>query len=379
VTPAQARKRQERLTVNIQRVIDAGGISRSFVATFTTQANLSMDEFQSIWNSFMTNVLVRHLGKVGDDWKQHFHGVGVIEPQERGAPHMHLAGTVEEDVGAGVKWVRRFWKGKPQWLIARQSRPASLARLQAFLMRSWDAHVRAKTKQTEKKICNAHCMPVRTSARAAARYLAGYLEKGEARPGEWKGRRLYSEYGAYRTKNDAGETVVNSPHPCRGKFTRYALETRDGFRVREYSRLWRAQVAAFALEFGCSSLGELVTELGDSVLFQHRELIGLMVVPESSSAGFLRACRSVNRATIEGAGYNPDLRRTVQAKPRLLRSSRVAIFTSFAGEKFWSDSRDGKPDDLRLGELFPERLAVISSGEAALRATARRASERAGP
>src|SRR5277367_4326458 len=122
--------------------------------------------------------------------------------------------------------------------MARQSRPATLVRLQAFLMRSWDAHVRSKTGQTEKKICNAHCMPVRTCARAAARYLAGYLETGESRPGEWKGRRLYREYGASRSKNAAGETVVNSPHPCRGNFTRYAVQTRDGYKVRFHGLMW---------------------------------------------------------------------------------------------------------------------------------------------
>ena len=213
MTPSQIAKRQERLTVNIQRVIDAGGIGHAFLATFTTRANLSMDQFQAIWHSFMTDVLVRHLGKVGDDWKQHFHGVGIIEPQERGAPHMHLAGTVEEDIGTGVEWIKRRVGGKSVWLVARQSKPATLGRLQAFLMRSWDAHVRAKTAQTEEKICNAHCLPVRTSARAAARYLAGYLEKGESRPGEWKGRKLYREYGASRVKNALGEVVMNSPHP----------------------------------------------------------------------------------------------------------------------------------------------------------------------
>ena len=108
---SQISKRQERLTVNIQRVIDAGGMGHAFLGTFTTKANLSMAQFQSIWNSFVTDVLVRRLGKVGDDGKQHFHGVGVIEPQERGAPHMHLAGTVEEDIGTGVQWVERCWRG----------------------------------------------------------------------------------------------------------------------------------------------------------------------------------------------------------------------------------------------------------------------------
>ena len=94
MTPAQAKKRQERLTVNIQQVIDSRGIHHSFVATFTTQANLSMDDFQTIWHSYVTDILVRHLGQVGDDWKQHFYGLAVIEPQERGAPHVHLVGIV---------------------------------------------------------------------------------------------------------------------------------------------------------------------------------------------------------------------------------------------------------------------------------------------
>jgi hypothetical protein len=279
MTPAAGRKRVERLTVNIQRVIDAAGVAHAFVATFTTRANLSMDAFQSIWNSFVTDVLVRHLGKVGDDWKQHFHGVGVIEPQERGAPHMHLVGAVEEDIAMGVKWVKRRWRGKWQWLITRQSRPASLVRLQAFLMRSWDAHVRSKTKQTEEKICNAHCLPVRTSARVAARYLAGYLEKGESRHGVWKGRKLYREYGASRSKNAAGETVVNSPHPCRGSFTRYAVATKEGYRVREHGLLWRARVGVFAGLFGCHSLKSLCAKLGTTALYRYRVEIGLMLLP----------------------------------------------------------------------------------------------------
>jgi hypothetical protein len=285
---------------------------------------------------------------------------------------MHLAGTCEDDIGTGITWVKRYWRGKWRWLITRQSRPASLARLQAFLMHSWDAHVRSKTKQTEKKICNAHCMPVRTCARAAARYLAGYLEKGEARPGEWKGRKLYREYGATRTKNADGETVVNSPHPCRGKFTRYAVETREGYKVREYSRLWRARVAAFSLEFGHSSLPGLVAELGESVLYDHRELIGRMIVPETSSSELRQTCRSINRALIEAAGYNPDLRRRVLSKPRVRRPSRVTVFTSVLGEKFWSGSPssswDGRPDGVRLGEMFPDRVAVISQSEAMIRA-----------
>jgi hypothetical protein len=46
MTPSQIAKRQERLTVNIQRVIDIRGIGHAFLATFTTRANLSMDQFQ---------------------------------------------------------------------------------------------------------------------------------------------------------------------------------------------------------------------------------------------------------------------------------------------------------------------------------------------
>ncbi|MCE0498559.1 MAG: hypothetical protein LV481_11495 [Methylacidiphilales bacterium] len=375
MTPSQISKRQERLTVNIQRVIDVRGVGHAFLATFTTQANLSMDQFQSTWNSFVTDVLVRRLGTVGDDWKLHFHGVGVIEPQERGAPHMHLAGTVEDDIGTGVRWVERCWKGKRGWLIARQSKPASLVRLQEFLMRSWDAHVRSKTGQTEKKICNAHCMPVRTSALAAARYLAGYLEKGESRPGEWKGRKLYREYGASRSKTASGEVVVNSPHPCRGSFTRYAVETKAGYRVRVHGLLWRARVAAFAAEFGCSSLPELVSHLGKTVLFDQRELIRGMVLPESFPypsdksrlyESNLRKSRELsNRKVIEAGGL-----RVVAYRPVLL----VHAFSTTLDERFWSgvpgSSCGGESGRSRSGELFPERVVVISPVEASIRAAA---------
>jgi hypothetical protein len=368
MTPSQIAKRQERLTVNIQRVIDAGGVGHAFLATFTTRANLSMDQFQSIWHSFMTDVLVRHLGKVGDDWKQHFHGVGIIEPQERGAPHMHLAGTCEEDVGTGVTWVKRRMGSKWVWVIARQSKPAALSRLQAFLMRSWDAHVRSKTGQTEQKICNAHCLPVRTSARAAARYLAGYLEKGESRPGEWRGRRLYREYGSARVKNALGEAVMVSPHPCRGSFTRYAVATKEGYRVRSAGLLWRARVRAFASEFGCSCLSDLVTHLGERVLFEHREAIRGMVLPEvfafpSNRARLYEMNRrqsreSTNREYIEA--FDIKIRQFRPAQP-------VVVFMSKPGEEFWS----GRPVEGCEGELFPERLVAISSGEWAIRSEGR--------
>jgi len=376
MTPAQARKRQERLRVNIQRVIDVGGMNHAFVGTFTTRANLSISDFQSIWNSFVTDVLVRHLGEIGDDWKPHFHGIGVIEPQERGAPHMHLAGRVQEDIGTGVKWIQRRWGGRVQGVIARQSKPAALARLQAFLMRSWDAQVRSKTGQTEEKICNAHCLPVRSCARAAAQYLAGYLEKGETRPGEWKGRKLYREYGASRVKNTQGETVVNSPHPCHGSFTRFAVMTKDGYKVREHGLMWRARVAAFANEFGCSTLRDLITHLGQSALYVHRDAIGRMVLPDcfryrsEKLRLWEKARRSIsptsNRELIEASGLSVTRYRV--AIP-------VVVFSTTPNENFWSGAPDpdwdGRPDDKRVGELFPDRIAVITSGEAAVRREAR--------
>ena len=80
----------------------------------------------------------------------------------------------------------------------------------------------------------------------------------------------------------------------------------------------------------------------------------------------LRECRRFsNRQVIEESGV---------VVTRYRPHAPIVVFSSVPGEKFWSGnpdrSWDGKPDSSRHGELFPDRVVVISPGEAAIRAEA---------
>jgi len=315
-------------------------------------------------------------------------GASVTELQERGATHEHACFNTPWDVGAGAAWGKRWSKRRGRFVFVqfRQSKTQALVDLQQWVMGEWERHCRAHYAAglgpdglpwpPDRKISNAHCQPIRTSAGATASYLANYLASGEERCPALKGRRLYRMYGAVWTKDADGERAYRSPARCRGNFSHYAFRTSEGeYRKCLFGALFRGRVAAFASEFGCASLGELVTHLGRSALYEHREVIGRMTLAETFNFPTekarlyetnLRECRRLtNRQVIEESGL---------AVTRYRPPVPVVAFSSVPGEKFWSGnpdlSWDGKPDGGRHGELFPDRVVFISRGEAAIRAEA---------
>jgi hypothetical protein len=147
--------------------------------------------------------------------------------------------------------------------------------------------------------------------------------------------------------------------------------------VRIHGLLWRGRVGAFAAVFGCSSLAELTSHLGNRVLYDHRESIGRIVLPETFEfpsendrlyeSNLRQLHKLSNRRLIEENGLRISPFRPIMP---------VHAFVTVPGESFWSGSpdlrRDGKPDSDRDGELFPDRVVIFAPGEAALLVEARR-------
>ena len=389
MTKSQSARRRTRLLVNIEGAIEsAPSPGHSIVLTLTTAANLSLDDFHNLRSSFYNKCLAPHIGVPRLDGTLGLVGASVTELQERGATHEHACFNTPWDVGAGAVWGKRWSKrrGKFVFVQFRQSKTQALVDLQQWVMGEWERHCRAHYASgrgpdglpwpPDRKISNAHCQPIRTSAGATASYLANYLASGEERCPELKGRRLYRTYGAVWIRGKDGKRAYRSPARCRGNFSHYAFRTSDGeYRKCLFGALFRGRVAVFASEFGCFTLAELVSHLGRSALYEHREVIGRMALPEtfdfpSEKARLfetnLRQCRRLsNRQVIEAGGL--VVRRYRPPVP-------IVVFSSIPGEKFWSGnpdlSWDGKPDSGRNGELFPDRVVAISPGEAAIRAEA---------
>ena len=379
MTKTQARKRRTRFQVDAEWLINReGGSDYAVVLTLTTRANLSLDDFHALRESFYKNKLRPHVGIQWPDGRKRLYGLSVTELQDRGAPHEHSLLRTPWPVGAGAQWGRRWSSRRKRfvYLQFRQTKNQTLVDLQQWVMREWDHYCRLHTTDPEgnawaadAKTSSAHCQPIRTCAAAAASYLAGYLEVGQDRVEVLRGRKLCRRYGAVLRRNSCGEAFLDSPHPCQGNFSHYARKTKEVYQKNVFDTLYRGRVAAFAAEFGCQTLEQLEQHLGTRVRFDYGDVIRRMVLPEDFvyptdfSKVFeanLRKSRALsNRETIEQGGLSIN---------RYKVPVPLIYFRSSDEEQPWS----AVPVGSASLELFPSRLCQISSGELAIIKVARK-------
>jgi hypothetical protein len=144
----------DELRVNVENVIRLVGIDQCGLATFTTRRNCTLEEFQRLWNSYVTNVLRPRFGNA----------ITVIEAQMRGAPHAHCFMYVGKDVRTGVRWIRR---GK-RWMLAKYSGGPALREIQAFLYGTWNRYCRRQHGTSNEVMGTAHFLPTRQNAESIA-------------------------------------------------------------------------------------------------------------------------------------------------------------------------------------------------------------------
>jgi hypothetical protein len=373
MTKTQARKRRTRFQIDAEYLINRdGGADYAVVLTLTTRANLTLNDFHSLRESFFKNKLRPHLGTLGPDSRKRLYGLSVTELQARGAPHEHSLLRTPWPVGTGAKWGKRWSSRRSKYVHVqfRQTKTQALADLQQWVMHEWDHYCRLRTTNPEgnpwaadAKTSSAHCQPIRTCAGAAANYLANYLETGPDRVQALHGRKLCRRYGSVLRKNDHGETFLDSPHPCLGNFSHYARKSSQGYERNFFDTLYRGRVAAFAAEFGCVTLAQLDEHLGSRARFEHGDVIRKMVLPEHFDfptadsrlyESNLRRSRALtNRAMIEASGLK--VVRYAQRVP-------IVYFRSSDEEQPWSAS----PVPASASELFPSRLCHVSQGELSL-------------
>jgi hypothetical protein len=248
----------DELRVNVENVIRLVGIDQCGLATFTTRRNCTLEEFQRLWNSYLTNVLRPRFGNA----------ITVIEAQMRGAPHAHCFIYVGKDVRTGVRWIRR---GK-RWMLAKYSGGPALREIQAFLYETWNRYCRRQHGTSNEVMGTAHFLPTRQNAESIAVYLAKYVVKGiEHRPPEWANKSLV-RYVDPRKR-------YRMVYRRRARCTTFAVEARVKLREFCYSRLGR-QFTERCIAEGKSPLDLLRKILGSDWYWKNRDKIHSMPVPE---------------------------------------------------------------------------------------------------
>jgi hypothetical protein len=255
----------DELRVNVENVIRLVGIDQCGLATFTTRRNCTLEEFQRLWNSYVTNVLRPRFGNA----------ITVIEAQLRGAPHAHCFIYVGKDVRTGVRWIRR---GK-RWMLAKYSGGPALREIQSFLYQTWNRYCRSQHGTSNEVMGTAHFLPTRRNAESIAVYLAKYVVKGiEHRPEEWQNKSLVR----YVDPRKRFRLVYRRRARC----TRHAVESRTKLREFCYWRLGRQYTDKWIADGKCP-LDLLRLHLGSDWYWRNRDKINSMPIAEAvGSLGF---------------------------------------------------------------------------------------------
>jgi len=249
----------DELRANVENVIRLVGIDQCGLATFTTRRNCTLEEFQRLWNSYLTNVLRPRFGNA----------ITVIEAQMRGAPHAHCFIYVGKDVRTGVRWIKR---GK-RWMLAKYSGGPALREIQAFLYETWNRYCRRQHGTSNVVMGTAHFLPTRQNAESIAVYLAKYVVKGiEHRPPEWANKSLVR----YVDPKKRYRMVYRRRARC----TAFAVEARAKLREFCYWRLGRQFTESWIAD-GKSPLDLLREILGSDWYWKNRDKIHSMPIPET--------------------------------------------------------------------------------------------------
>ncbi len=256
----------DELRVNVENVIRLVGIDQCGLATFTTRRNCTLEEFQRLWNSYVTNVLRPRFGNA----------ITVIEAQMRGAPHAHCFMYVAKDVRTGARWIRR---GK-RWMLAKYSGNPALREIQAFLYQTWNCYCRSQHGTSNEVMGTAHFLPTRQNAESIAVYLAKYVVKGiEHRPPEWQNKSLVR----YIDPRKRFRMVYRRRARC----TVHAVQSRIKLREFCYWRLGRQTTEKWIAD-GKSPLDLLREVIGPDWYWKNRDKIHSMPIPENTvSLGFV--------------------------------------------------------------------------------------------
>jgi hypothetical protein len=256
----------DELRVNVENVIRLVGINHCGLATFTTRRNCTLEEFQRLWNSYVTNVLRPRFGNA----------ITVIEAQLRGAPHAHCFMYVGKDIRTGARWIRR---GK-RWMLAKYSGNPALREIQAFLYETWNRYCRRQHGTSNEVMGTAHFLPTRQNAESIAVYLAKYVVKGiEHRPPEWENKSLVR----YIDPRKRFRLVYRRRARC----TAHAAASRAKLREFCYWRLGRQFTEKWISE-GKSPLDLLREIIGPRWYWENRDKIHSMPVsPADGVFGFI--------------------------------------------------------------------------------------------